>query len=200
MKNGEPKRGVLVLRAKLEYDQKGASMSADVRDRLTLGEGPLSGPRAEPDADASSPKRNRAFVYIAVAMGGLVLLGILSLVAALQFWLPAQKDRQIAAVTSTVQARTRVAVAWTATPTPSATPKPPTATPTLEPTQTLAPTATATRVVGQGQPAGQQATKTATPALPSSTPAAGLGVGGMAAAATGLTGLLFVARKLRGQG
>jgi len=159
----------------------------------------LDGQDKDVEADAAPPARNRAFVYIAAAMAGLVLLGILALVAALTTWLPGQRARQMAAVTSTVSALTREAVAWTPTPAPTSTPLPPTATPTLEPSQTPVPTPTSTRVVGADHAAIQPATST--PALaqvPGTTPAAGLGVGGMVATATGLLGLLLVARKLRG--
>jgi hypothetical protein len=180
-------------------------MSTDDQDRLSFGEGPLGGPLPGPDADADadvSPRRSRAFVYIAVAMAGLILLGILALVAALTLWLPAQRGRQIAAVTATVSALTREAAAWTATPAPTATLMPPTATPTEAPTQTPAPTATSTRVVSDDR---TLATATYTPTPRTSTgdgtiPPAGLGTAGMAAIAVGLTGLLLVARKLRGQG
>jgi hypothetical protein len=152
---------------------------------------------------AAPPKRSRAFVYVAVAMAGLIVLGILALAATLTVWLPAQRGRQVAAVTSTVSALTREAEAWTATPAPTATSVPPTATPTAEPTLTPVPTATSTRVVGADQVppslGGLQATNTPTPVqLPATTPAAGLGAGGMAATAAGLFGLLFVARRLRG--
>ena len=189
----------------LKHDTEGvAIVSTDDRDRLTFGEGPLEWrlngqEEGDVEAEAAPPARNRAFVYIAVAMAGLVLLGILALVAAVTAWLPAQRTQQMAAVTSTVSAMTREALAWTATPAPTSTPLPPTATPTLEPTQTPVPTPTSTRVVGADGPASQAATST--PALaqvPGTTPAAGLGVGGMAVTATGLLGLLFVARKLRG--
>jgi hypothetical protein len=135
-------------------------------------------------------------------MGGLVLLGVLALVAAMTLWLPAQRERQVAAVTSTVQALTREAAAWTSTPAPTATPLPATPTPTDEPTQAPAPTATSTKVVGaDDQPT--TTSQTATPTVKAGedkVPPAGLGGAGMAAIAVGLTGLLFVARKLRGQG
>jgi hypothetical protein len=172
-------------------------MSTDRKKRLTFGEGPLASP-LDADANGSAPpRRNRTFVYIAVAMAGLVLLGILALVAATTYWLPEQRARQMAAVTSTVSALTREAAAWTATPAPTSTPMPPTSTPVTEPTQTPVPTATSTRVVG-GDPSESQRTPTPTPVqFPGSTPEAGLGVGGMTATAAGLIGLLFVARKLR---
>ena len=154
-----------------------------------------------PQAAHALPRRNRAFVYISVAMAGLVLLGILALVAALTLWLPAQRERQVAAVTSTVSAMTRVAAQWTVTPASTSTPVPPTATPTQAPTQTPQPTATSTRVVTQEQLEASQAAKTPTPVpLPGTTPAAGMGVGGIAATAAGLVVLLFFVRILRGQG
>jgi hypothetical protein len=136
-------------------------------------------------------------------MAGLILLGILALVAALTLWLPAQRGRQIAAVTSTVQAITREAAAWTPTPSATPSPIPATATPTLAPTLTPVPTATSTKVVSDDT-SKTMPTRTSTPATKGPgvdrTPAAGLGGAGMAAIAVGLTGLLFVARKLRGQG
>lgn len=180
-------------------------MSADDQDRLVFGEGPLGGPLDDPDAQVDAgapPRRNRAFVYIALAMAGLVLLGVLALVAALTLWLPAQREQQMAAATNTVQAITRVAASWTATPAPTSTPMPPTVTPTPVPTQTPAPTATATRVVSEDKSGDALATNTPIPTRAAggdkSTPAAGLGVAGMAAIAVGLSGLLLVARKLRG--
>ena len=103
-------------------------------------------------------------------------------------------------MTGTVSALTREAVAWTPTPAPTATAFPPTATPTLEPTLTPVPTPTSTRVVGADRTAGQLAIKTTTPQLPETTPEAGLGIGGMAATAAGLTALLFMARGLRAKG
>ena len=175
-------------------------MSVD--DRLSFGEGPLGGPPREDQTEpvAPQPKRNRAFVFIAIAMGGLILLGILALVAALTFWLPRQKEGQAARVTQTVVALTQVAAAWTPTFTPSPTAQPPTTTPTLLPTYTVAPTATSTRVVSLETP-----TRTAaTPTRPKSgewgggsTPTAGLGGAGMAAIAVGLGGLMVAVRKLR---
>jgi type II secretory pathway pseudopilin PulG len=178
-------------------------VSTDMEDRLTFGEGPLgwSPDAQDPDADVDAPPRrsSRAFVYVAVAMAGLVVLGLLALVAALTVWLPAQRGQQMAAVTSTVAALTRQALVWTATPAPTVTPQPPTATPTLQATNTPVPTATSTRVVGRDPSPSQQATRTPTPVqFPGTTPAAGLGIGGMAATAVGMTGLLLVARKLRG--
>jgi hypothetical protein len=178
-------------------------MSTDEEDRLTFGEGPLGGPPPDADADAGtrSPRR-RAFIYLAVALGGLVLLGILALVAAVTLWLPAQREAQVAAVTNTVQALTREAAAWTATPAPTATPVPATPTPTEMPTQPPAPTPTSTKVVGADSTSQASPTPvlTATPVERDDTiPPAGLGGAGMAAIAVGLTGLLFVARKLRVQ-
>jgi hypothetical protein len=177
-------------------------MSADDQDRLSFGEGPLGGPIDEDEPEEEAARRpNRTFVYIAIAMAGLVLLGILAVVAAVTLWLPAQREAQIAAVTSTVVAITREAAAWTPTPTSSPTPLPPTVTATSAPTQTPEPTATSTRVVRKDDQA-QQPTKTPQPGSGTgtgtgTTPAAGLGGLGIAAIGVGLAGLLVVARKLR---
>jgi carbohydrate-binding DOMON domain-containing protein len=176
-------------------------MSSDDRDRLSFGEGPLGGPFPEPEPEEEEVRArpNRAFVFLAIAMGGLILLGILALIAALTFWLPAQKEARIAEVTQTVAAMTREAAAWTPTFTPSPTPVPPTSTVTPRPTETLVPTPTATRVVSDGPPA--QATPTSTRPTSadwdSTTPPAGLGGFGTAAIAVGLAGLIFAVRKLR---
>jgi len=180
-------------------------MSTGNDNRLTFREGLL-----ERDLDAevddigaavdAPPKRNRALVFVGAVMAGLTLLGIVALAATVFYWLPAEQGRRMAAATSTVSALTRVAAAWTATPVPTSTPLPPPATSTPEPTQTPAPTATATRVVRTERVGGQLAIRTSTPEFPETTPEAGLGVGGMAAAAAGLTTLLFVARGLRGKG
>jgi carbohydrate-binding DOMON domain-containing protein len=143
---------------------------------------------------------NRAFVFIAVAMGGLILLGILALVAALYFWLPAQREQQVAQVTSTVVALTMEAAAWTPTFTPSPTALPPTSTPTPRPTETVAPTPTSTRVVSQDTSTAQPThtpTKAAGAGPGETTPSAGLGGFGMAAIAVGLAGLMLAVRKLR---
>jgi len=180
-------------------------VSTDNENRLLFGEGSvedrLNIGMADADADAgASPRRNRAVVYVGAVMAGLTLLGILALVVTVFYWLPAEQGRRMAAATSTVSALTRVAAAWTATPTPTSTPPPPTATPTQGPTQTPVPTATSTRVVSADRAAGQLAIRSSTPQYPETTPEAGLGVGGMAAAAAGLTALLFVARALRVKG
>jgi type II secretory pathway pseudopilin PulG len=172
-------------------------MSLD--DRLSLGGGPLGGlpPEQEPE---EQKKPSRAFTFIAIAMGGLILLGILALVGALVIWVPQQKARQIAQVTETVAAMTIEAASWTPTPIPTNTPALPTWTPTMQPTQTTFPTPTATRVVSEKTPEGRP---TATPTKPASaewgasTPSAGLGGLGIAAIAVGLSGLAFAARKLR---
>jgi hypothetical protein len=143
---------------------------------------------------------NRAFVFIAVAMGGLILLGILALVAALYFWLPAQRERQVAQVTNTVVALTMEAAAWTPTVTPSPTALPPTSTATPRPTETVAPTPTSTRVVSQETPTvgpTRTPTKAASAGEGGTTPSAGLGGFGMAAIAVGLAGLMLAVRKLR---
>jgi hypothetical protein len=182
-------------------------MSADDQDRLTFGEGPLGGPLDDPDADAdladAPKKRNRAFVYVAVAMAGLVLLGGLALVAALTLWLPAQREAQMVAATNTAQAIARIEAAYTATPAPTATPVPPTSTPRPTATPQPEPTPTSTLVVKSGS--ADLATNTPTSAVTEAggggsgtTPAAGLGTAGLAAIAVGLTGLLVAARKLRG--
>ncbi len=176
-------------------------MSSDDSERLSFDEGPLGGPPLEPEPgvgqeDAAPP--NRAFVFIAVAMGGLILLGILALVAALYFWLPAQRERQVAQVTSTAVAMTMEAAAWTPTFTPSPTALPPTSTATPRPTETVAPTPTSTRVVSQEKVTAQP---THTPTRPASkdgtTPSAGLGGFGLTAIAVGLAGLMLAVRKLR---
>jgi hypothetical protein len=178
-------------------------MSADDQDRLTFGEGALGGPLPDPDLDLDAdapPKRNRAFVYIAVAMAGLILLGILGLVFVLTVWLPGRQEAQMAAATAELQALTREAASWTATPAPTATPLPPTSTPTKAPTTTPLPTATSTKVVSDDKSI-TQATSTPVPTKSaggdSSTPAAGLGSASLAAIGIGLAGLLFAARRLR---
>jgi hypothetical protein len=177
-------------------------MSVD--DRLSFGEGPLGEqpPEEEPEEEESEGRSsNRAFIFIAVAMGGLILLGILALIAALAFWLPQQKEKQVARVTETVVALTEEAAAWTPTATVEPTVVPSTPTPTTLPTWTPIPTPTATRVVGQTKEPTKPA---ATPTKSSSnwgggdtTPSAGLGGFGATAIAVGLAGLVFAARKLR---
>lgn len=179
-------------------------MSLD--DRLSFGEGPLGGPppEVEPEEEQpqqESPKSNRAFVFIAIAMGGLILLGVLALVGSMVFIVPARRQASIAAVTQTVAAATAQAESWTPTPMPTATPMLPTFTPTLPPTETPLPTATATRVVRD--PNASTSSATATPTASSysewgsTTPQAGLGGLGIASIAVGLTGIVFAARKLR---
>jgi type II secretory pathway pseudopilin PulG len=187
-------------------------MSLD--DRLSFGDSSLEGlpPEGEPEGAPGGGRPNRAFIFIAVAMGGLILLGILALVGALVFVVPRQREQQAAAVTQTIQAMTQVAAAWTSTATTAPTQQLPTWTPTTRPTWTAIPTATATRVVG-GE--GETPVATVTPTksaltdwgAPASggtgtkpgatTPAAGLGGFGMAAIAVGLMGLVIVVRKLR---
>ena len=177
-------------------------MSID--DRLSFGEGPLGGtsPEGQPEQPEPTRKPNRAFIFLAIAMGGLILLGILALVGALGNWLPRQKATQIARVTQTVAAMTMEAAAWTPTVMPSPTSAPATWTPTVLPTWTVQPTATATRVVKAEEPTAKP---TATPTKAKSaewgggtkTPSAGLPVLGTAAIATGLAGLIFAVRKLR---
>ena len=123
-------------------------MSSD-DDRLSLGEGPLGGP-LEPEyeqEDATRARPNRAFVFIAIAMAGLILLGVLALIAAWRIWLPARREAQVAMATNTAVAITMEAAAWTPTVTPSPTALPPTVTATVRPTETPVPTPTFTKVV-----------------------------------------------------
>jgi len=174
----------------------------NIEDRLSFGEGPLGTPEIEPEEPPEEGKKpNRAFIFIAIAMGGLILLGVLALVGALAFWLPQQRAEQSARVTRTVVAMTQQAAAWTPTFTPPPTMAPATATPTPLPTWTPEPTPTFTRVVSQ-----DKLTKvpTATPTKSKldewggdTTPSAGLSGFGMAAIAVGLAGLIFAVRKLR---
>ena len=172
-------------------------MSLD--DRLSVGGGPLGGLPPEPEPEERA-KPNRAFIFIAIAMGGLILLGILALVGALTIWVPQQKARQVAQVTQTVAAMTIEAASWTPTPAPTNTPLLPTWTPTTQPTQTAVPTPTNTRVVSDKTPEGKPIatpTKPASAQWGASTPSAGLGGLGIAAIAVGLAGLAFAARRLR---
>jgi carbohydrate-binding DOMON domain-containing protein len=177
-----------------------------IEDRLTFGEGPLGGtpPEMEPEEPEDGGKPNRAFIFIAIAMGGLIVLGVLALVGALAFWLPRQKEARIASVTQTVVAMTQVAAAWTPTSMPSPTVVLSTPTVTPLPTWTVEPTATATRVVTEDKLTTQP---TSTPTRSAAadwttggtTPTAGLGGFGMAAIAVGLAGLVAAVRKLRSQ-
>jgi type II secretory pathway pseudopilin PulG len=181
-------------------------MSLD--DRLSFGDSTLGGlpPETQPEPESGGGKPNRAFIFIAVAMGGLILLGILALVGALTFVLPRQRAEQAAAVTKTIEAATQVAAAWTPTFTPAPTAQLPTWTP-APPTWTPIPKATATRVVQENGPTPTSSptpTKSvaadwgaAPPSSTTTTPAAGLGGLGTAAIAVGLTGLLFAVRRLR---
>ena len=172
-------------------------------DRLSFPEGPLGGlpPEIEPEEEPKEERRsNRAFIFIAIAMGGLILLGVLALIGALTFVVPRQRAQREAAVTETISAATMQAAAWTPTFTPSPTTALPTWTPTSPPTWTPIPTATSTRVLSE-ETTEKQATATPTKAASSdwgaTTPAAGLGGFGTAAVAVGLAGLVFAARKLR---
>jgi len=174
-------------------------MSLD--DRLSFGEGPLGEPpEGEPEPEEGG-RPNRAFIFIAVAMGGLILLGILALVAALVFWVPQQRRLQVARVTETIDALTSEAAAWTPTFTPSPTTAAATWTPTVPPTWTPIPTATATRVVSEDATTQPTAAPTATPVSTdwgsTTTPPTGLGAFGVTAIAVGLVGLMFASRKLR---
>jgi hypothetical protein len=176
-------------------------MSSD-DDRLSFGEGPLGGP-LEPEfeqEDETRARPNRAFVFIAIAMAGLILLGILALVAAWRIWLPARRAAQVAMATNTAVAITMEAAAWTPTVTATPSALPPTATATLRPTETPVPTATSTKVVSTDKDKAQ-VTAAPTRAAPAgevgTTPAAGLGGLGTAAIAIGLAGLLFAVRKIR---
>lgn len=179
-------------------------MSSD-DERLSFGEGPLGGP-LEPEydqEDATRARPNRAFVFIAIAMAGLILLGVLALVAAWRIWLPARRAAQVAMATNTAVAITMEAAAWTPTVTPSPTALPPTVTATVRPTETPAPTPTFTKVVSTDKDTVQPTTAP-TRAAPvgdvGTTPAAGLGGLGTAAIAVGLAGLLFAVRKIRTSG
>ena len=175
-------------------------MSLD--DRLSFGDSSSDNLPPEPE-EAPRGRPNRAFIIIAFAMGGLILLGALALVLALVFWVPAQRAQQAAYVTQTIEAVTQEAAAWTPTFTPQPASALPTWTPTLPATATLGPSPTATRVVQIG---GDTPTRTPTPkprtseewgAGTGTTPATGLGGAGMAAIAVGLAGLVFAVRKLR---
>ena len=119
-------------------------MSLD--DRLSFGDSSSGSLPPEPE-EAPRGRPNRAFIIIAVAMGGLILLGVLALVGALVFWVPRQQQQQAAYVTETVDAMTQVAASWTPTYTPPPTSPLPTWTPTSPPTWTPIPSPTATRVV-----------------------------------------------------
>jgi hypothetical protein len=175
-------------------------MSSD-DDRLIFGEGPLGGPfEPEPEEEAAAQARsNRAFVFIAIAMAGLILLGVLALIAAWRIWLPARRAEQVAMVTNTAVAMTMEAAAWTPTVTPTPTALPPTVTATLRPTETPVPTATSTRVVSPDKtisPGTPPATRVPSAEV-GTTPAAGLGGLGTAAIAVGLAGLILAVRKIR---
>ena len=188
-------------------------MSSD-DDRLTFGEGPLGGPLdLEPEEVEPQARPNRAFIIIAIAMAGLIVLGIIALVFALTIWLPARRETQIANITRTAEADAQIAAAWTPTSTATPTTLPPTATATLRPTETAVPTATSTKVVSTDKDKeATQATATARATVSGTaavvpdgggtptTPAAGLGGIGTAAIAVGLSGLIFAVRKIRTSG
>ncbi|MBN1933217.1 MAG: hypothetical protein JW934_01060 [Anaerolineae bacterium] len=177
-------------------------MSLD--DRLSFGGGPLGGlpPEAEQPQEApqAPKKRNLGAVFLIAAMAGLVLLGILALVAAFVWVVPAQRQRAAMQATQTIDAATAIALAWTATPEPTSTTQIPTWTPTLPSTETPVPTATATRVVpvdsAQSTPV-PTATRLTSADWGAATPQAGLGGLGIAAIAVGLGGLVVAARRMR---
>lgn len=181
-------------------------MSLD--DRLSFGGGPLGGlpPLGEGEPLQETPqepkKRNLAATFLIIGMAGLVLLGVLALVATLVWVVPAQRRRMAMQATQTVEAATAIAQSWTPTPEPTATRQLPTWTPTLPPTATPIPTATATRVVpleGSGQAAPTPtATRRPTSAdWGATTPQAGLGGFGITAIAVGLSGLIIAVRRMR---
>jgi hypothetical protein len=197
------------------HRERSIAMSLD--DRLSFGDSNLEGlpPEGEPEGNQGGGGPNRVFLFIAIAMGGLIVLGVLALVFALMVVVPRQREQQAAAVTQTVQVMTQVAVAWTATFTPVPTQALPTWTATTRPTWTPIPTATATRVVAGdsesesedvepvltatpnalsdwGAPANEVSTKPG-----ATTPPTGIGGLGMGAIAVGLSGLVFAIRKLR---
>ncbi|MBL7200512.1 MAG: hypothetical protein ISS56_10205 [Anaerolineae bacterium] len=173
-------------------------MSLD--DRLSFGESPLGGEAPQLEPEEPRGRRSRAFLFLAIAMGGLILLGILALVAAVMFVVPRQREQRAASITQTISAATQQAAAWT--PTFTSVPiQEPTLTEALPPTWTPEPTATATRVVGGGEAATRPAAgATATRSRDvggGTTPAAGLGGFGAVSIAVGLSGLMFAVRKLR---
>jgi type II secretory pathway pseudopilin PulG len=188
-------------------------MAMSLDDRLSFGDSNLEGlpPEGEPKGSQGGGGPNRVFLLLAIAMGGLIVLGVLAVVFALMVVVPRQKQQQAAAVTQTVQVMTQVAAAWTPTFTPAPTQQLPTWTPTARPTWTPIPTATATRVLG-GTGETPEPTVTATQSIladwgaPSSgtgtkpgatTPPTGIGGVGLGAIAAGLSGLVFAIRKLR---
>jgi len=173
-----------------------------LEDRLSFGEGPLGGPPPEPEEQPEGKgKANRAFVFIAIAMGGLILLGVLALIGALTMIVPQRRAQQAAAVTQTIVAATMEAQSWT--PTPTEVP------PTLLPTYTAAPPSTNTPVptppdtrvvpdVGDESTTPMPtATRAASAEWGAETPSAGLGGLGGVAIAVGLAGLVFAVRRLR---
>lgn len=179
-------------------------MSLD--DRLSFGGGPLGGlpPEDEQPQEApqEAPKRNLGPILLIVAMAGLVVLGVLALVAALTWVVPAQRQKAAMQAAQTVDAATAIALAWTPTPMPTATTAIPTWTPTSQPTFTVEPTPTATRVVplDGGQTPIPTATRLTSVDWGASTPQAGLGTFGIAAIAVGLGGLVVAARRMRKSG
>ncbi len=154
--------------------------------------------------------QNRLFVILAVALIGLLVLGLVGIGGV--FIVRQNMREQAAAARPTPTLLVRL-------PNPSAT-----FTPTSLPTNTPAPTPTNTPVVAQGSGMGQEAASrnegdnnqaptseaTEAPPTPTRTPVAGAaptgntmvpetGIGGMGAAliGVGLAGVFFVARRLR---
>lgn len=153
--------------------------------------------------------QNRLFVILAVALIGLLVLGLVGIGGV---FIVRQNMREQAAAWPTPTLLVRL-------PNPSAT-----FTPTLLPTNTPAPTPTNTPVLAQGSGRGQEAASkqegdsnqtpptepTEAPPTPTRTPVAGAapvgstmvpetGIGGMGAAliGIGLAGVFFIARRLR---
>jgi hypothetical protein len=181
----------------------------DLDNRLSFGDTPPDEriPEEEPEQAPEGRRPNRAFIFIAVAMGGLILLGVLALIGALAFYVPQQRAAEQATYDAAIAAATQTASAVTPTYTPS-----PTVLPTFtpaEPTWTPIPKPTNTRVVQTDVTPTKSATNTPRPVAEwggssgnggttgTTTPAAGLGGIGTAAIAVGLSGLVFAMRKLR---
>ncbi len=104
-------------------------MSLD--DRLSFDDEPFDSglpPEVEPEEEAEPKQTNKTFIIIAAAMGGLIIIGALALVAALVFWVPQQREQKSDEVTATMAViETQIASEPTATLTPVL----PTSTPTF---------------------------------------------------------------------